>query len=131
MFVGHARCWIFTEGNVRHQRDDRCLESLEFRDSRHGVLKRKRQEKGKEKQAKKGCVKFLVMVNFWSCQNSGRVEILVVVALRVGRWFRRAKMETMARREIRVLVGKCRRKKFLHYADLNSEWITQKKVGSY
>ena len=79
--VCHMRCWILTEGNVRHQRDDRCLESLEFRDSGHGAGKGKRQEKGKEKQAKNECVKFLVVVNFWSCRNAGRVEMLVVVAL--------------------------------------------------
>ena len=67
MCVSHERCWIFTECNVHHQQDDWCLESLEFCDSGHVVLKRKGQEKGKEKQAKKGCVKFLVMVNFWLC----------------------------------------------------------------
>ena len=50
--VSHARCQILTEWNVHHQWDDGCLESLEFRDSRHVVLKRKRQEKGKERQAK-------------------------------------------------------------------------------
>ena len=59
--VSHMRRQILTEWNVHHQWDDGCLESLEFRDSRHGVLKRKRQEKGMKGKQKENDVEVLVM----------------------------------------------------------------------
>ena len=62
------------------------------------------------------------MVNFWSCRNAGRGEIRVIVAL--GRAVGQAKkIETMAHREVRVLVGKCREKiSMLHGSEFRVDY---------
>ena len=69
------------------------------------------------------------MVNFWSCRNAGRGEILVVVAL--GQAVGQAKkIETMAHREIRVLVGECQEKiSTLCGSEFRVDYA--EKVGSY